>query len=208
MVYRTTVAAPVFSLRREIDKLFEDTFGQPGATTAASGWTPAVDITERDASLTIAVDLPGVRPEDVEITHENGVLTIRGEKHEAGMASDEPGRYHLVERAAGAFGRSFQLPKGLDESKIDATYDHGVLTVRIPKAARPQPTRIEIKPRAAEAVKSTSSAPAAHSVGNGAGNVSGNVSGNGAGNGARPAEQPASATGGTREFTTREVAAR
>jgi HSP20 family protein len=191
MVYKTTVAAPVFSLRREIDRLFEDTFGQPGATSAVSGWAPAVDIAEHDAALTIAVDLPGVRPEQVEITHENGVLTIRGEKHEMGIAGDEGARYHLVERAAGAFSRSFQLPKGLDESKIDAAYDHGVLTVRIPKAARPQPTRIEIKTGNVDAPKRQASAQPT------------SATTQGTSNGTRQAEHQAAPAGTTREFATR-----
>ena len=76
MVYRTTVAAPVFSLRREIYRLFEDTFGANSPLGAA--WTPAVNVREDDKDLTFSVELPGVKPDQVEITSDNGVLTIRG----------------------------------------------------------------------------------------------------------------------------------
>lgn len=73
----------------------------------------------------------------------SAVLTVRGEKSETHKEGDER-RYHLVERRYGAFTRSFQLPQGVDESKIEAGFDSGLLTVRIPKAALPQPKRIAI----------------------------------------------------------------
>jgi HSP20 family protein len=145
MVYRTTLAtAPVFSLRREIDRLFEDTFGGNGTQGGAS-WTPPVNVREDDKDLTFQVELPGVKPEQVDITVDNGVLTIRGERQETRTEGEDKARYHLVERSYGAFSRSFQLPKGLDETKIDAQFDEGVLTVHIPKSALPQPKRVQIK---------------------------------------------------------------
>jgi HSP20 family protein len=95
--------------------------------------------------LKLEFELPGVRPENVEVTAENGVLTVRGEKHAERKEGDQRGRYHVVERSWGTFQRSFQLPAGIDEDRIEASFDQGVLTVRIPKAALPQPRRIEIK---------------------------------------------------------------
>jgi HSP20 family protein len=141
-IYRTSFAAPVFGLRREIDRLFDDAFG---GQAGRDGWTPAVDVREDGKDLTLAVELPGVESKDVEITHENGVLTIRGEKKESRKEDDQDTRYHILERTYGPFVRSFQMPKGLDESKIEARYDNGVLTIHIPKAALPQPKKIEIK---------------------------------------------------------------
>jgi HSP20 family protein len=162
MVYRTTLAAaPVFSLRREIDRLFEDTFGQNGPQ-GGSGWTPAVNVREDDKDLTFTVDLPGVKPDQVEITVENGILTIRGERQETRTEGDDRARYHIVERSSGAFMRSFQLPKGLDESKIDAQFEDGVLTVHVPKSALPEPKRVEIKFGSQQAIPSASQ-PAAQS---------------------------------------------
>lgn len=142
MVYRTTLASPVFSLRREIDRLFDDTFGGSGGRSATT-WSPAVDVRESQNELSLAFEIPGMTPDQVEVTTDNGVLTVRGEKREERKEGDE-GQFHLVERSYGTFSRSFQLPKNLDESKIDASFENGVLTVRIPKAALPQPKRIEI----------------------------------------------------------------
>ncbi len=141
MIYRTSLSSPVFGLRREIDRLFEDTFGRGDG---ASTWSPAVDIREGDNELSLELELPGIRPEEVEITADNGVLTIRGEKRSERKEGDESSRYHMVERSYGSFMRSFQLPQGLDESKIQADYNDGILSVRIPKTALPQPRKIQI----------------------------------------------------------------
>jgi HSP20 family protein len=141
MLYRTSTTAPVFGLRREIDRLFEDTFGRGEGGTA---WTPAVDIRENQNELQLDVELPGLDPDEVEITAENGVLTIRGEKQIERKEGDDS-RYHVVERAYGNFIRSFQLPQGLDESRIEATFNNGILSVHIPKSALPQPKKIQIK---------------------------------------------------------------
>ncbi len=72
------------------------------------------------------------------------MLSIRGQKHSERSKEDGDSAYHLVERSYGAFTRSFRLPKGVDESKISASFEHGVLAVRIPKAALPQPKKIAI----------------------------------------------------------------
>lgn len=141
MVYRGSLTGPVFGLRREIDRLFEDTFGGDSRRT---GWVPAVDIREDNNEIALEIELPGIKPSDVEVTAENGVLTIRGEKQSASTEGNE-GRYHVVERSYGSFTRSFQLPTGVDEQRIEADFTDGVLTVRIPKAALAQPRRIEIR---------------------------------------------------------------
>ena len=141
MLYRTSLSTPVFGLRREIDRLFEDTFGRGDGLSA---WSPAVEVRESDNELRFDAELPGMKPEDVEITAENGVLTIRGEKRSEMKEGDDKTRYHVVERTYGSFSRSFQLPKGLDESKIEADYEDGILSIRIPKTALPQPRKISI----------------------------------------------------------------
>ena len=141
MVNRGSLTGPVFGLRREIDRLFEDTFG---GDPRRSGWAPAVDIREDNKEIALEVELPGIKPRDVEVVAENGVLTIRGEKQSASTEGSE-GRYHVVERSYGSFTRSFQLPTGVDEQRIEADFADGLLTVRIPKAALAQPRRIEIR---------------------------------------------------------------
>ena len=146
MVYRTAIAAPAASLRREIDRLFEDTLGALGANgaTRVNDWMPPVDVRESEAELTLTFEIPGVAPDNIQLTTDNGVLTVSGEKSEE-RKEDEERRYHLVERSYGSFSRSFRMPKNLDESKIEATFEHGVLTVHIPKAAIPQPRKIEVR---------------------------------------------------------------
>jgi HSP20 family protein len=138
MLYRMTTGSPIFGLRREIDRLFDDTFVRDGAS-----WSPAVDIKETDGEISLDLELPGIKPEDVEITAENGVLTVRGEKKSERKEGEE-NRYHVVERTYGSFLRTFQLPQGIDEDQIKAEFEHGILSVHIPKAALPQPKRIQI----------------------------------------------------------------
>ena len=140
MLYGTTLTAP-FGLRREIDRLFDEALTGGGRRMS---WAPVVDIQEDEKEIAIVAELPGMKPEQVEITCENGVLNIRGEKSHERKEDDENRRYHLVERSYGSFNRSFQLPQGLDESKIEASFDNGVLTVHVPKAALPQPKKIHI----------------------------------------------------------------
>ena len=142
MLYGTSIT-PFVGLRREIDRLFDDV---ASGGTGRMAWMPAVDVREDASALTLEFELPGLEPEHVEVTAENGVLTVRGEKRvERKEGSDR--RYHLVERTYGSFSRSFQLPAGVDESQIDAQFENGVLQVRIPKAALPQPRRIEVQRR-------------------------------------------------------------
>jgi len=143
MLYRSQFPAPAFSLRREIDRLFDDAFGAGGVHGGTSAWAPAVDVREDDKSLTFEFELPGLRPEQVEITADNGVLTVRGEKQS--QRSGNEGRHHIVERTYGSFSRSFQLPQGMDDEKIEAQFENGVLTVTVPKTALPQPRKIAIK---------------------------------------------------------------
>ena len=138
MLYPLAVTPPVFGLRREIDRLLQET--SPSRQTGRSEWAPAVDIQETEHQLTFAIELPGIKPEGVEVTTLNGVLLIRGERPEEG----EEGRYHLVERQVGPFLRQFHLPQGVDTDKIEANFELGVLRVRIQKAALPQPKKIRI----------------------------------------------------------------
>jgi HSP20 family protein len=140
-MHKTSVTAPVFGLRRDIDRLFEEAFG---ATNNGSEWMPVADIRESKADLTIDFELPGLKPEEVEITADNGVLTVSGEKRGERKEGDENSRYHLMERTYGRFSRSFQLPKGINDAEISADFDNGLLRVRIPKSALPQPKKIQI----------------------------------------------------------------
>jgi len=145
MVRTTKFAAPVFGLRREIDKLFEDTFGNAGAPLLSSnGWLPAVDVKETNDALLFDLEMPGVAEDRLEITCEGGVLAIAGEKSAVRKEGDE-GKWHIVERSFGSFRRSFQLPTNVQEDNIEATLANGVLHLRVPKMELPKPKRIEVK---------------------------------------------------------------
>lgn len=133
--------APLFSFRRELDRLFNDTLGQQGGFSA---WNPAVDVREDNNNLFLDVELPGIKPENVDISVDNGVLTISGEKSTENTENKEDQRFHTVERTYGSFFRSFQLPQGIDENQISANFDNGVLTIDIPKSAIPQPRKIQV----------------------------------------------------------------
>lgn len=144
MLFETSLTAtPVFGLRREMNRLFDDMLTR---TTPSATWAPPVDVREDDREISIDVELPGVKPEDVDVTCDNGLLSIRGQKSAERKEGTE-GEYHLVERTYGTFTRSFRLPKGVDDSKITADFEHGVLHVRVPKAALPQPKKIQIGTR-------------------------------------------------------------
>ncbi|HEY3287174.1 MAG TPA: Hsp20/alpha crystallin family protein [Gemmatimonadaceae bacterium] len=145
MVRTTKFAAPVFGLRREIDKLFEDTFGNAGISLpSTNGWLPSVDVKETNDALLFDLEMPGVTEDKLEITCEGGVLAIAGEKSSVKKEGEE-GKWHIVERAFGSFRRSFQLPTNVQEDKIDASLTNGVLHVRVPKMEQPKPKRIEVK---------------------------------------------------------------
>lgn len=130
----------VSRLQKDIDRLF----AAPLATAADSGaWLPPVDIHEEPNQFVLYVDLPGVDPKSVEITTEQGTLTIRGERAESQSVSREG--YRRVERIKGEFRREFSLPESADTQSIKAKSSHGVLEIAIPKLARVQPNRIAVE---------------------------------------------------------------
>lgn len=139
------------SLRRELDRLFDDAFVPPvGGEPARTAWAPAADVRETQDEYLIELELPGVDPAAVEVTAERGLLSVRGEKRGT-LADGQPARVHLNERVHGRFVRTFRLPKGFDEAAITAEFDHGLLRVRLPKGALPQPRRIAVNVGAARA---------------------------------------------------------
>ncbi len=141
MVYRTTALTPLFSLRREMDRLFDDTFGR--AATNSASWSPAVDVREEKEAFVFQLELPGVSPEAVDVTADGGVLSVSGEKKSEEQREED--RWHIVERTSGSFRRTFQLPQNVAEERIDASFEDGVLTVRVPKAEVPKPKKIEVR---------------------------------------------------------------
>lgn len=129
---------------RMLDQTFNDFFaGRPSEDATTRGWLPPVDIRETDEALSLFVELPGLKSEDVEITLENSVLTLRGErKFEKDVKAEN---YHRIERSYGAFSRSFTLPRNVQSDQVKASFADGVLHIDLPKSAEARPRRIDIK---------------------------------------------------------------
>ncbi|MGH8292171.1 MAG: Hsp20/alpha crystallin family protein [Gammaproteobacteria bacterium] len=135
----------VNQLHGEINRLFDrgyaDQDRESGLT--ASDWIPAVDIKEEDNRFLIHADVPGVDPKDIEITMEDGILTLKGERKSE--TREERDGYHRVERTGGQFFRRFTLPDTADAEGVSAKGVNGVLEISIPKQPKAQPRRITVK---------------------------------------------------------------
>ena len=133
-------------LQNEMSRVFDRAVAgaEDGSNVATSRWTPAVDIKEDNTRFLITADIPGVEPKDIEVTMENGVLTIKGERRIESADEGEGNGYRRVERVYGGFYRRFTLPDTADAEAISASGKHGVLTVVIPKRAALQPKRIAV----------------------------------------------------------------
>lgn len=132
--------------RDRLDQLFEtafgDLFGEGAEGVGNRGWHPSVDVAETEAGYTFYAELPGLNKEDVDVTLENNVLTIRGERKFEKDVNQES--YHRIERSYGTFARSFSLPSNVRSEACNASFKDGVLRVEIPKAEEARPRRIEI----------------------------------------------------------------
>jgi len=127
-------------LHRELDRAREGTNGD--GSTATAEWAPAVDIKEEADKFVLQADLPGVKPEEIDIRMEDGVLTIKGEKKTE--AKTEREGYKRVERTYGSFYRRFSLPDTANPDAISAKSNHGVLEIVIPKREAVQPKKINV----------------------------------------------------------------
>lgn len=140
MTYTFPIAPfPAATIRRELDRLFEEAFpGRP----AERGWQPAVTAQEDAAGYTLDMDLPGVDPAGVEVLAEDGVLTIKGARGRRETGADA--KVLFTEQPHGAFTRRFRLPKEADLQTVQASYGFGVLTVRVAKVTPAQPRRVPV----------------------------------------------------------------
>jgi HSP20 family protein len=137
-------AREVNSLQSEMNRLFNTFFGDSPAGEGANfrRWVPAMDLVETDDHFVLRADLPGMSQDDVSIELEDNILTVSGER----TSEQEERRegYHRVERASGRFSRTLSLPEGVDPEAIRASFDRGVLEVRIPKPEERKPRRVAI----------------------------------------------------------------
>ena len=120
--------------------------GQPQGSgqTTATAWAPALDISERKDAYLVTVELPGMTAEDLDITMEDGLLTIKGERQFTSESSEQ--QFHRVERRYGAFRRSVTLPAHVMAEGIQASADNGVLQILVPKMEEATPKRIQVRP--------------------------------------------------------------
>jgi HSP20 family protein len=137
----TAVLRPFPELRWDADRLFSEMFGRPQVRVAPGG--PKADFLETENEFVVEMDLPGFTAEGVDVTVEKGAMTIHGER--TLESEDAEGTYHLRERSWGKFSRSFSIPHTIDSESVDASFNRGVLTVKLPKAAEAKARKIEIK---------------------------------------------------------------
>lgn len=132
-------------LQNEMNRLYEEQMGDETTENGmvATDWRPAVDVQEDPNQYVITADIPGVDPKDIEVSLDNGVLTIRGERRQD--SEQEAGNFKRVERVRGTFFRRFTLPDTADADKVKAKSNHGELQITIPKQEQEQPRKIEVE---------------------------------------------------------------
>ena len=141
-----TFPSDIASMQREMNKVFDSFFRgetDEGFPLTASSWRPAVDIAEEEDAFQVKMELPGVAKEDVKITMENDLLTVRGEKKQEKETKGK--NYHRIERGYGLFQRSFTLPVTVRGEKIEASFRDGILNITLPKSEEAKPKEIEVR---------------------------------------------------------------
>lgn len=132
--------------RSEMDRLWDTfLFGRPNTSGLAEEdeWQPAIDVAETESELVINVEIPGMDPEDIDVSLSEGTLFIKGEKKP--KAEEKEADYHLIERSYGTFIRSIPLPAEVQSDKISASYKNGILKITLPKSEETQKKEINIK---------------------------------------------------------------
>lgn len=146
---RDPVLDLLFQLEHRMGRVYNEplrTFEWPASEVATAAWLPLVDIFEEPDSIRLIAEVPGVKPEDVKISVEGNLLTIKGTKEQVAQETAE--KVHRYERTYGAFERTFTLSASIDSHKIKATHNLGVLTITLPKAetAKPHLIKVEVTP--------------------------------------------------------------
>lgn len=129
-----------------VRRLFEDPLFPSTMSVPTTGWLPAVDMTETNDELVLTAELPGMEEKEIDLSLDNDILTLSGEKKEVRESPEDDTRFHSYERFYGAFRRSFMLPRSVDVEKIRAEFAKGVLTVHLPKSVKAKGRHIEVSP--------------------------------------------------------------
>ncbi len=133
----------MLSMRRQMDQMMNDMLGEEGTTTQHGEYLLPLDVSENDDHYIVKASLPGVKPDNIDVTYRNGMLTISGETKKEQNVENE--QYHMRERSYGTFRRSINLPGDINPDKIDAHFEDGVLTLELPKSEEAKPKRIPVK---------------------------------------------------------------
>jgi HSP20 family protein len=144
IVRRPSPFGELMSLRSAMDRLFEDSFVRPFGGSYDQLGTLPLDVTSTKDALLVEAAMPGIKPEDVDITLENGTLTIRGENREERKEGEGENLVREIRRSS--VYRSVSLPSGLEADKATASFEHGMLKLTIPKAEQVKPRQIRITP--------------------------------------------------------------
>lgn len=171
IIRRPSPFGELMSLRQAMDRLFEDSYVRPTRSLLAGfGEMLPLDIRHDPDQLVLEAALPGVKPDDVEITVEQGTLTIRARTAEERREGEETGEYLLQEIRRGEMTRTVTLPNGLEPDRAEATFEDGILRLRIPRAEAVKPRQIRIEPlRRVDAATSGTATRDGETVGTGAG---------------------------------------
>lgn len=130
------------SLNDEVERVFRQVFGESGAS-AAGAFSPALDVEETEDGFTLHIELPSVAPDEVDVSLEENVLTIAGERRFYDDKESEG--FRRIERHFGRFHRAVRLPDRVDPDGVEATYQDGLLTIHVPKAEEAKPRRIQVR---------------------------------------------------------------
>lgn len=130
----------LYGVRRQLDRLFDEF--STGADEA--GWSMPAEVVETQDELRFHMEVPGLRPDDIELTVENGILTVAGEKKLERREGEADDNYRLLERRYGRYSRSFRLPNTVSTERVQASCENGVLTITLPKAEESKPRRIQV----------------------------------------------------------------
>ena len=131
------------NLRREMDKLWADFFGEGELAARTETWVPAVDVSETKDAIFVKAEVPGMDPKDIDLSLSGDMLVIKGEKKEEKEEQDE--NFHRVEMRRGSFSRAIRIPVPVDKDKIEAKYENGILKIKLPKTEDTKPKQIEVK---------------------------------------------------------------
>jgi HSP20 family protein len=131
----------MLSMRRAVDRLLDNAMSSED-WSQVSEWSLALDVIEDEDSYVVKASIPGIKPEDLEVTYNKGALTIKGELKDE--SESVKGEYHLRERRFGTFSRTISLPESIKAEDIQAKVENGVLTLTLPKAEDIKPKRIQI----------------------------------------------------------------